>query len=59
MLEEQAADVVELRRLDADRPEDALERELDQFLGLAHDIGVRVFIAEDRERLQPFLALRR
>jgi hypothetical protein len=45
MIEEQPADVVELRRLDPDRPGDALEGKLAQFLGFADDFGVRVFRA--------------
>jgi hypothetical protein len=40
---------MELRRLDADRPEHPLQRQLDQLLGLAHDVGMRRFIPQDRE----------
>jgi hypothetical protein len=51
IIAEQPADGVELRRLDPDRPEQALEGKLDQFLGSADDVGARVFITERRERL--------
>ena len=59
MLHEQAADIMKLGRLDADRAEQPLERQLDQLLGLAHDVGVRVLVAKNASALSRFCALTR
>lgn len=47
VLEKQATDIMLLRRLDADKPQDALEDELHQLLRLAHDIGKRPILEQD------------
>ena len=52
MLDEQSAHVVDLRGFDADRSQHALERQFDQFLGLAHDIGMAASVAKHREGLE-------
>src|SRR5207244_3109363 len=40
VLDEQAPDVVELGRLNPDRPQHPLQRQLNELLRLAHDVGV-------------------
>ena len=50
---------MKLRRLYAAHTEDPLERQLDQLLGLAHDVGVRVLVAKNASALSRFCALTR
>ncbi len=47
VLQQQAADVMPLRRLDADEAQDSLQDERDQLLRLSHDVGIG-FVFEQR-----------
>jgi hypothetical protein len=53
MLLHEPADIVPVRGLDASLPQHALEGEFDDLLCLAHDVGVRGRVEQDREDGQP------
>ena len=55
MFDQEAADIVELRGLDADCAEHPLERQFDELLRLPDDVRVCPFVPQDGEGLEPLL----
>jgi hypothetical protein len=52
VLDQQAPDIVPVGRLDAEHPQHALQRQLDDLLGLADDIGMSFGVEQNRQDLQ-------
>lgn len=53
VLAQEAADVVPVRGFDPDLPQYALQRQLDEFLGLPDNVGACLLVKQHRQGLEP------